>query len=289
MADVSQVADRNLSVRDEAALGPEPVPALSIVIPAHDEADNLPGLLAEIAAAMAEHGGYEVVVVDDASGDGTWEVLQASAAAHSWLHPIRHLTRTGQSAAILSGVQAARAAWIATMDGDGQNDPRDLGTLLSARERAGGAGEALLIAGERRRRHDRWVRRASSVIANSVRSRLLGDATADTGCGLKLFRRDAFLALPRFDHSHRFLPALFLREGGRVVSIAVGHRPRTKGQSHYKVKNRLWVGIVDLLGVMWLKRRGVHAQVFDPWLPEQRAQGQPTLGQDPTHAESAPE
>jgi len=235
---------------------------LSIVIPAHDEAESLPGLLAEIAAAMAP--APEVVVVDDASDDGTWPVLIEAAAMHPWLHPVRHHTRAGQSAALLSGVRAAGGEWIATLDGDGQNDPRDIAALVAMRDGMADWRQPLLIAGERRDRHDGWSRRVSSLIANRVRGRLLGDATPDTGCGLKLFSRAAFLELPWFDHAHRFMPALFIRSGGRVVSVPVSHRPRREGRSHYGVNNRLWVGLVDLLGVIWLKRRWRHSEVYDP-------------------------
>jgi dolichol-phosphate mannosyltransferase len=162
----------------------------------------------------------------------------------------------GQSFAILTGVRAARAPWIATLDGDGQNDPADITKLLAAREGVAPGGRGpLLLAGFRRRRRDSWLKRLSSRVANGVRGRLVGDRTPDTGCGLKLFEREALLALPHFDHMHRFLPALFLRAGGQVVSVEVGHRPRTRGTSHYGMFDRLWVGIVDMIGVMWLIRR----------------------------------
>jgi dolichol-phosphate mannosyltransferase len=151
-------------------------------------------------------------------------------------------------------VHAARGRLVATLDGDGQNDPADIPRLL-ARHAAEGGGDALLVAGHRTNRRDTAVTRLSSRIANSVRGALLRDHTPDTGCGLKLFPRDLFLRLPYFDHMHRFLPALVIRAGGRVVSEPVGHRARTRGRSHYGVWNRLWVGIVDLLGVLWLIRR----------------------------------
>jgi dolichol-phosphate mannosyltransferase len=174
------------------------------------------------------------------------------------LRLVRHARRRGQSAALLSGVRAARGPWIATLDGDGQNDPADIPALLAARDKAAESGQALqLIGGRRVNRRDRWLKRFSSKVANAVRRRLLGDATPDTGCGLKLFPRAAFLALPHFDHFHRFLPALIQRQGGAVISVDVSHRPRRAGRSHYGVFDRLWVGLFDLVGVMWLQRRAM--------------------------------
>jgi glycosyltransferase involved in cell wall biosynthesis len=230
---------------------------LSVVIPAHNEAENIAPLIREIGAALAGTGAadWEVVVVDDGSRDGTGERATAAACDVPHLSVVRHPASRGQSFAVVTGVRAATAPWIATLDGDGQNDPADIPRLLAARDREAGRGGPLLLAGYRARRRDSWLKRVSSRVANGVRGRLLGDATPDTGCGLKLFEREAFLALPHFDHMHRFLPALFLRAGGRVVSVEVGHRPRTRGRSHYGMFNRLWVGIVDMVGVMWLLRR----------------------------------
>ena len=171
------------------------------------------------------------------------------------LRLLRHAQSRGQSAAIRSGVKAARGRWIATLDGDGQNDPADIPAPVADRPRQRRTTPPLLIAGHRARRQDSWSKRLASRIANAVRRRLLGDDTPDTGCGLKLFPRDLFLDLPYFDHMHRFLPALVLREGGIVRSVPVNHRPRQRGVSNYGVFDRLWVGIVDLFGVMWLRRR----------------------------------
>ena len=231
-----------------------------MVIPAHDEAENIGPLVREIAAALRAAGAldYEVVVVDDGSADATASAAREAASAVPRLVVVRHPRSQGQSFAVVTGVRSAAGRWIATLDGDGQNDPADIRKLLAARDAAGTApdGGPLLLAGYRRARHDSWLKRASSRVANGVRARLLGDATPDTGCGLKLFEREAFLALPQFDHMHRFLPALFLRAGGRVVSVEVGHRPRTRGRSHYGVMNRLWVGMVDIGGVLWLTKRG---------------------------------
>jgi dolichol-phosphate mannosyltransferase len=153
---------------------------------------------------------------------------------------------------VLTGVRAARGIWIATLDGDGQNDPADIPALLA---QARAAGPLTLIAGHRVTRRDTRTKRLASRMANGIRARLLGDATPDTGCGLKVFRREDFLRLPHFDHMHRYLPALFIREGGGVVSVPVNHRPRTRGRSKYGTLDRLWVGIFDLAGVYWLQRR----------------------------------
>lgn len=227
-------------------------PLLSVVIPVHNEQDNIVPLLHEVDAALRSfEGGYEIVVVDDASTDNTQGVL--NAARRQGLVLVRHKRNGGQSAALLTGVRIARGAWVATLDGDGQNDPADIPALW--RMHAGAASDLKMIAGHRKQRQDTWLKRASSRIANRVRGRLLGDDTPDTGCGLKLFERELFLRLPHFDHFHRFLPALVQQAGGKVASVHVGHRPRRTGRSHYGLHNRLWVGIVDLFGVMWLKRR----------------------------------
>ena len=235
-----------------------------MVIPAHNEAENVGPLVREIVAVLGSGGSggggqgadYEIVVVDDGSTDATRERLAELARTTPCLRVERHPRSRGQSFAIATGVHAARGAWIATLDGDGQNDPADIPKLVAvrAKEQAAGGGP-LLIAGYRKKRRDTWLKRASSRVANAVRGRMLGDRTADTGCGLKLFERDAFLALPHFDHMHRFLPALFLRAGGRVVSVEVSHRPRARGASHYGMLDRLFVGVVDLFGVWWLIRR----------------------------------
>jgi dolichol-phosphate mannosyltransferase len=212
-------------------------------------------LAREIAAALRGRADFEMIFVDDGSTDDTAERVRAARASGlPEVRLLRHSFRSGQSAAVNSGVRAARAPWIGTLDGDGQNDPADLPKFLAARADPANA-DVLLIMGNRVTRRDTWLRRLSSRIANGVRGGLLGDGTPDTGCGIKLFSRAAFLELPVFDHMHRFLPALFQRAGHRVVSIPVGHRPRVRGQSKYGLHNRLWVGIVDLFGVMWLKAR----------------------------------
>jgi dolichol-phosphate mannosyltransferase len=235
---------------------------LSVVVPVHNEAENAAPLLAEIGAALDGVVDYEVLFVDDGSTDDTPRRLAEAARSFPRLRVLRHARCCGQSAAIRTGVQAARALWVATLDGDGQNDPADVPRLLEL-VRSDGLPQLEVVIGQRVTRHDSFVRRVSSRIANGVRARLLRDATLDTGCGLKLFARDAFLALPFFDHMHRFLPALFLRQGARVRSVPVRHRPRWSGRSHYGVGNRLWIGIVDLFGVVWLLRRMTRPEVTE--------------------------
>jgi len=234
-------------------------PDLSIVIPVHDEAANIAALLGEIVRAMDGVLPYEIVVVDDGSGDDTLAILRQAKASLPMLRILRHARSQGQSAATVAGIRAARGSWIATLDGDGQNDPADIPRLLAARY-AHAAPADVLFAGYRRIRRDKHSKRVSTLIANGVRARLLQDRTSDTGCGLKLFRRELFLELPHFNHVHRFLPALFLRHGGGVQSVEVNHRPRGGGRSHYGMFDRLAVGITDLLGVMWLLRRPLRSQ-----------------------------
>jgi dolichol-phosphate mannosyltransferase len=233
-------------------------PVLSVVVPVHDEAENVTDLVEEIHTALEGVLDFETVFVDDASNDETPRRLLGLAQRFPRLRVLRHRRNAGQSTAISTGVRAARGRLIATLDGDGQTDPADIPELIARWRTEGGdsAGQGpLLLAGWRSTRNDTWLRRLSSRIANGVRGRLLGDGTPDTGCGLKLFERETFLALPYFDHMHRFLPALVVRHGGRVISVPVRHRPRLRGRSHYGVWNRLWVGLVDLGGVMWLRRR----------------------------------
>lgn len=237
--------------------------AVSVVVPVHNESGNLQPLLQEIHTALEGRADFEVVYVDDGSDDDTAVQLQAARHRFPRLRVLRHARPCGQSTAIRTGVQAARHPWVATLDGDCQNDPADLPALL-ARVSPGRRTPGLeLVCGWRAQRHDSAIRRLSSRVANGVRGRLLGDATPDTGCGLKVFPRERYLALPFFDHQHRFLPALFLREGAGVVSVPVRHRPRERGRSNYGLFDRLWVGIVDLLGVMWLQRRA-RRPVIEP-------------------------
>ncbi len=228
---------------------------LSVVIPVLNEAGNIEPLLAEVLNALEGVCQFEVIFVDDASSDATPAELAAAAARHPRLRVLRHGDTCGQSHALRSGIKAARGTWIATLDGDGQNDPADIPKLLERARRAAEQGERTLVAGYRKKRQDSQVKRVSSRVANAVRSRLLGDDTPDTGCGLKVIAREDFLDLPYFDHMHRFLPALMLRAGGRVVSVEVNHRHRGQGVSKYGTLDRLIAGIYDLLGVIWLQRR----------------------------------
>ena len=240
----------------------QPPPVLSVVVPVRNEAANIAPLIAEIETALAGIR-HEIVYVDDGSADATAQQL-AELRGTAPLIVRRHRASCGQSAAILTGVQAASGTWIATLDGDGQNDPADIPALLAQAQAETGM---VLTAGHRVTRRDTRTKRVASRLANAIRARLLGDATPDTGCGLKVFRRDAFLTLPHFDHMHRYLPALFIRQGGRVVSVPVNHRPRTRGQSNYGTLDRLWVGIFDLAGMYWLQRRGRRPVVEPPEPP----------------------
>lgn len=233
---------------------------LSVVIPVRNEAENVVPLVAEICAALDGRCAYEIVYVDDGSTDATAAEIQRLMTQTPGLRLLRHRRSCGQSAAVRTGVKAARAPWVATIDGDGQNDPADIPSLWDL-VRAAPSTPPLLVTGHRRSRRDTWSKRTASRIANRIRRRLLGDDTPDTGCGLKLFAREAFLELPDFDHMHRFLPALVLRNGGEVRSVPVNHRPRQGGISKYGVLDRLGVGIVDLFGVMWLQRRAARPQL----------------------------
>ena len=227
---------------------------ISIVIPAKNEAGNLPMLLDGIDAALAAHGDYEVLVVDDGSTDATAEVVRARMATHPTLRLIRHDVSGGQSAAVHSGVLAARGEIVCTLDADGQNPPAELSKLV-APLLAPGAARVGLVAGQRVGRQDTASKKLASRLANAIRSRALKDGTRDTGCGLKAFRREAFLRLPFFNHMHRYLPALFVRDGWEVAHVDVAHAPRHAGRSNYNNLQRGLVGAVDLLGVMWLIRR----------------------------------
>jgi dolichol-phosphate mannosyltransferase len=228
-------------------------PELSVVIPVCNEELNVLPLAREVASALAGTS-IEIIFIDDGSTDGTAAAVRAARAEIPAIRMLQHARRSGQSAALCTGIRRSHGDWIATLDGDGQNDPADIPRLLAAREREG-HGSVRLFIGHRVARRDTWLRRVSSRVANGVRSRMLGDATPDTGCGLKLIHRDTFLELPRFDHMHRFLPALMRRAGARVISVPVNHRERERGASKYGLFDRLWVGIVDLFGVMWLARR----------------------------------
>ncbi|GAB3736887.1 glycosyltransferase family 2 protein [Luteimonas pelagia] len=244
---------------DEVDDGDPRGPALSVVVPVLDERDNVAPLVAEIVSALRGRAPFEVLFVDDGSTDGTDEVLRGLKATIPELRVLRHATRCGQSAAIRTGVKAARGPWIATLDGDGQNDPADLPRLLV--ERDASPPDVKLLAGWRVDRKDTAGKRWASRAANAIRERALRDATPDTGCGTKLFERAAFLDLPAFDHMHRYLPALMQRAGWRTRSIPVNHRPRGGGRSKYGNLGRALVGIRDLMGVAWLVARGSRPRV----------------------------
>lgn len=228
------------------------LPALSVVVPVHNELDNVANLISEIDAALKPVCTFEMVFVNDASKDGTLAVLTKLLSQHANLRVFNHVKQSGQSTAVRTGVLRARADWVATLDGDGQNNPADIPKLLAERD---SFGQAACFAGWRKDRRDTWLKRVSSKVANAVRAQLLRDATPDSGCGIKLFPRQAFLELPYFDHMHRFLPALFARSGLPTKSVVVSHRARVAGVSKYGLWNRLWVGIVDMIGVAWLQRR----------------------------------
>jgi dolichol-phosphate mannosyltransferase len=239
----------------DATIDRAPIPEVSVVVPVCNEEENIEPLALEVRDALRGRYTFELIFVDDGSTDGTAaEALRVRGESVPELRLLRHEHRSGQSTAVATGVQAARYDWIATLDGDGQNDPADIPRLLDFLTTAGGQG-LKLVMGNRSVRHDDWLRRLSSRVANGVRGRLLRDGTPDTGCGIKVFDRATFLELPRFDHMHRFMPALFQRAGARVASVPVAHRARTRGTSKYGLFDRLWVGITDLFGMMWLIRR----------------------------------
>jgi dolichol-phosphate mannosyltransferase len=229
------------------------LPELSVVVPVFNEEENVGPLVHEIVAALRGQTPYEIVFVDDHSRDGTLAALQALKAQVPELRVMHHVHQSGQSTAIRTGVKAARGSWIATLDGDGQNDPADIPKLLAARNVA--SSNTRLFAGWRVQRQDTSSKRWASRWANAIRARMLRDDTPDTGCGTKLFERAAFLDLPYFDHMHRYLPALMQRAGWKTVSVPVNHRPRAAGVSKYNNLGRALVGIKDLLGVSWLIQR----------------------------------
>ena len=227
-------------------------PDISVVIPVFDEEGAAPALAREVAQAFAGRS-FELIFVDDASRDGTRAALGALKAEIPQLRVLTHARNAGQSRAIRTGVLGARGAVVVTLDGDGQNDPADAPALVDAL--AAGPPQLALVGGERVKRQDSRAKKLASVVGNGVRKRLLGDNANDTGCGLKAFRREAFLRLPYFDHVHRYLPALMQREGYRVEFRPVNHRHRQTGRSKYTNLGRLWASLSDLFGVMWLKAR----------------------------------
>jgi dolichol-phosphate mannosyltransferase len=227
--------------------------AVSIVVPVRNEAENIAPLIAEIAAALGRRWVYEIIYVDDGSTDATATRIGAAMTERANLRQLRHAVSAGQSAAVRSGVRAARGTIVATLDGDGQNDPAFLPDLIAAVE--SGGGRIGLVAGQRVGRKDTGFKKLQSRIANAVRGSILRDGTRDTGCGLKAFPREVFLMMPYFDGLHRFLPALIRREGLEIAYVDVVDRPRRSGVSNYGFFDRLWIGIMDLFGVWWLIRR----------------------------------
>jgi glycosyltransferase involved in cell wall biosynthesis len=228
-------------------------PAVSIVVPVKNEAGNVAPLVAEIAAALAGRTPFEIIYINDGSTDGTEAELRDLMATSRWLRQVKHAASCGQSAAVRTGVAHARAPVVVTLDGDGQNDPAFIPKLIDAL--AAGGPKCGLVAGQRVGRKDTGFKKLQSRIANGVRAAVLRDGTRDTGCGLKAFRRDLFLALPYFDGLHRFLPALIRREGFEIGYVDVVDRQRRHGVSNYGMWDRLWIGILDLFGVWWLIRR----------------------------------
>lgn len=232
----------------------------SVIVPLHDEGPNLPSLHAEIAAALEESGTpWEIVYVDDGSTDEGPGVLRGLACADPRVRLVTLARNYGQSTALVAGAEAARGEWVGTLDADGQNDPHDLVALW----REARAGEADVVTGFREARADRWVRRVSSRVANSVRNRISGDRVFDVGCSVRVFPRRALLEAVRFEGMHRFLPTLFRLAGYSVVERPVSHRPRVAGRSKYGIHNRLWRGLADLFVVRRLVRRQVRYELRD--------------------------
>ncbi|MFT5540228.1 MAG: dolichol-phosphate mannosyltransferase [Alphaproteobacteria bacterium] len=235
-------------------------PILSVVVPVRNEAGNILPLIEEIHAALENRHEFEVIYVNDGSTDDTAARLTEAAARFPRLRAIAHRESCGQSTAIHTGAQAALGTWIVTLDGDGQNDPADIPALVDIALGDQG-GRLHLVTGIRAKRQDSWLKRVSSRAANAIRQFLLRDGVSDTGCGLKVMRRKAFLKLPYFDHMHRYYPALIMRGGGEIKCVNVNHRPRARGVSNYGFWDRLWVGITDLFGVAWLARRAKHPSI----------------------------
>lgn len=264
-----------------------------MVVPIRDECDNIEPLVLAVHRTLADRE-FEMICVDDGSVDGSTDVLHSLESRFSRVRIHRHERSRGQSAAIASGVRVARAEWVVTLDGDGQNDPADIPALCATLERL--LPTPSLVVGWRKNRKDPWVKRVSSKWANAAYRWLVGVDAPDVGCGLKLFRRDVFLNLPQFDHMHRFLPALVKMQGGVVTSVEVRHRPRQTGRSKYGVHDRLWVGIIDLFGVRWLQKRTLGeppglaqplAVVLHHELDLQDDVGRASIGNSPATAPSA--
>ena len=229
-------------------------PQLSVVVPILNEKGNIGPLVDEIDITLFGRVRFEVIIVDDGSTDGSAEEISRISSKTDFVRTVAHERRRGQSAAIRTGVRAAAAPVVAVLDGDGQNDPADIPKLYGPLRIL---PDVRMVVGQRARSDDSRVRLLPSRIANTVRRAILKDGIRDTGCGIKVFYRDDFLELPAFDHMHRFLPALMKRAGRRVYAVTVNHRPRIRGESKYGIGDRLWIGITDLFGVMWLQKRRI--------------------------------
>lgn len=235
---------------------------LSVVVPVYNESENVVKLVGEIAAALAQ-ADYEMIFVNDASSDDTLSVLTHLKKDYPMLRAISHRKNAGQSRAVRSGIIAAKGQYIATLDGDGQNDPADIPALFEQITRNDAPDSLALVGGRRAKRQDSWAKKMGSRIGNGVRKKLLNDQADDTGCGLKVFTREAFLQLPYFDHIHRYIPALMLREGYKIEFCDVNHRHREFGVSKYTNFGRLMVSIADLRGVRWLNKRARNPEGWD--------------------------
>ena len=235
---------------------------LSVVIPVQNEEENVRMLIDEVRQALDGVLNYELIYVNDGSTDSTLEILEQYRSGFSLLKIFSHEKGVGQSTAVQTGVKHAESPVIATLDGDGQNDPADIPALFQVLIENSATG-VVLVNGYRKKRKDTFIKRMSSRFANGIRRWLLDDDTPDTGCGLKVFSRNAYLEIPFFDHLHRFLPAMMINGGGQVMSVEVNHRERQLGSSHYGFFDRLWVGIFDILGVIWLKARTTHPVVIE--------------------------
>ncbi len=234
---------------------------LSVVVPVRNEAENVAAVAAEIRAALAGRFHFEIIFADDGSSDTTPAELKKLKAAFAEVRVVTLDRPSGKSRAIIEAVRRAGAPVICTMDGDGQDDPKFIASFWEKMKAEGAKAVNRIVCAHRQNRRDTWLKRQVSPLANGIRRAVLKDNTPDSGCGYKMFPRDAFLELPRFENMHRFLPALFIRRGGESVSVPVLHRPRAKGRSKYGVFDRLWVGIWDLLGVAWLARRTTNPGV----------------------------
>ncbi len=241
---------------------------LSVIVPVMNEEGNIASLINEISLAATKAPITEIIYVDDGSTDKTYAVLVELSSQFPMLRILKHDRRSGQSTALLTGIKAATHAIIATLDGDGQNDPADIPALYDLYKTETITGAKVMVTGRRRKRQDNFGRRFASRFANRLRAYLLKDTTPDTGCSLKMFAREDYLELPFFNHMHRFLPALMIRNGVRLAHVDVSHRPRTAGTSKYTNFNRALVGISDLMGVMWLQRRASPLPVTSEYQKE---------------------